>query len=277
MEETVAVLGPKGTFCDRALWQAQEKTGQAVKALYCPSIEAVFDAVGRDCDSGIVPVENTLDGYVQATLDKLLETKASIVGEVYVPVQFSLVGNVKKKEEIKRLYVQFKTKGQCTKLLAELPGVPLVLTESNMESFHKAEEGIAGEAAIVPQHMCAKSRCPWKLENVTDAKNNFTRFFMLDDRPAHEQDLTHGESKMALYVVDAADKPGTLFEILKAFTENNINLAALMSRPTKKDMGTYNFYLELELESRQREVLARTIETLKKQFTIKVLGAYTQI
>ena len=50
-----------------------------------------------------------------------------------------------------------------------------------------------------------------------------------------------------------------------------------MSRPTKKDMGTYNFYLELELESRQREVLARTIETLKKQFTIKVLGAYTQI
>ena len=165
----------------------------------------------------------------------------------------------------------------CMVSRARDPGVPLVLTESNMESFHKAEEGIAGEAAIVPQHMCAKSRCAWKLENVTDAKNNFTRFFMLDDRPAHEQDLTHGESKMALYVVDAADKPGTLFEILKAFAENNINLAALMSRPTKKDMGTYNFYLELELESRQREVLARTIETLKKQFTIKVLGAYTQI
>lgn len=277
MKEQMAVLGPKGTFSDTALWKVQEKTGQPIKALYCPSIEAVFDEVGRTCDCGIVPVENTLDGYVQGTLDKLLETKARIVGEVYVPVQFALVGNVQSKEEIQRIYVQFKAKGQCLQLLSTMPEVPLVLTESNMESYDMAERGISGQAAIVPQHMCRKSACAWKLENVTDAKNNFTRFFVLDDRPAHVQDLTHGQSKLALYVINAADKPGTLFEILKAFAENHINLAAIMSRPTKKGIGTYNFYLEVSVESGQRDLLNRTIEELSAQFTIKVLGAFTQI
>ena len=92
--ENIAVLGPAGTFCDQALAQYRAKTGCKDQALYCASIEGVFHAVAEGCQRAVVPIENTLDGYVQVSLDGLLETKARITGELYVPVQFALVGNV---------------------------------------------------------------------------------------------------------------------------------------------------------------------------------------
>lgn len=272
--ESIAVLGPKGTFCDQAMAEYQKISGQALKAVYCPSIDEIFRAVGRACHCGIAPVENTLDGYVQETLDRLLETDAHIVGEVQVPVQFSLVGNVEQLHDIRRLYVQFKAKQQCSRLLAELPDAGLVLTESNMESYRQAERGVRGEAAIVPQHMCQESGCAFKQESVTDAANNFTRFFVLDDRPVPCRDLAHTKSRTALYVIDAADRPGTLYEILKQFAQNDINLAALMSRPTKKGMGTYNFYLEVSCEGAQYAVLQQVLAALRTTVSLKVLGAY---
>jgi len=82
---------------------------------------------------------------------------------------------------------------------------------------------------------------------------------------------------MALYVLDAADKPGTLFEILRQFAIHQINLAALMSRPTKKGMGTYNFYLEVSVDKAQLPVLQTTIRALKRDFTLKVLGEYAAL
>lgn len=272
--EKMAVLGPKGTFCDQAMAQYQKKTGRALEAVYCPSIDEVFRTTGRACPCGIAPVENTLDGYVQETLDGLLDTSAHIVDEVQVPVQFSLVGNVKAPGDIRRLYVQFKAKGQCSRVLAGLPDAALVLTESNMESYRQAQRGVPGEAAIVPQHMCRESACAYKQENVTDAANNFTRFFVLDDRPAPPKELARTKSRTALYVIDAADRPGTLYEILKRFAQNGINLAALMSRPTRKGMGTYNFYLEVSCEGAQYAVLQSVLNELRKSVCLKVLGAY---
>lgn len=274
---TIAVLGPAGTFCDQALAQYRAKTGCADQALYCASIEGVFHAVAEGCPRAIVPIENTLDGYVQVSLDGLLETRACITGELYVPVQFALVGHVDGPEDIQRLYVQFKAKGQCQKAIEALGDVPLMLTESNMESYQKAERGCEGEAAIVPQHMCAKSACRYKRKNVTDAANNDTRFFVLEAAPAGQKPGTGEKRKMALYVLEAADKPGTLFDILRQFAEHQINLAALMSRPTKKGMGAYNFYLEVSIDQAQRSVLQSTIHALMRTYTIKVLGEYTAL
>ena len=71
-----------------------------------------------------------------------------ITGELYAPVQFARVGNVDSAKDIRRLYVQFKAKGQCQKAIESLGDVPLMLTESNMESYRRAEEGHEGEAAI---------------------------------------------------------------------------------------------------------------------------------
>lgn len=275
--EKIAVLGPAGTFCDQALAGYRAKTGCRDQALYCASIEGVFHAVAQGCPRAVVPIENTLDGYVQVSLDGLLETQACITGELYVPVQFAMVGNVDSAEEIRRLYVQFKAKGQCQKEIECLGDVPLMLTESNMESYQRAEEGRPGEAAIIPQHMYEASRCRFKRPNVTDAPNNDTRFFVLETQPDGLQNRTAPKRKMALYVLDAADKPGTLFEILRQFAIHQINLAALMSRPTKKGMGTYNFYLEVSVDQAQLPVLQSTIRALKQDFTLKILGEYTAL
>ncbi len=274
----IAVLGPAGTFCDQALAQYREKSGCKEDALYCTSIEGVFHAVAEGCPRAVVPIENTLDGYVQVSLDGLLESQAQITGELYVPVQFALVGNVDQADQIRRLYVQFKAKGQCQKWIERyLSNVPLMLTESNMESYEMAERGYEGEAAIIPQHMCTKSQCRYKVDNVTDAKNNETRFFVLETQASRQPLPMAGKRKMALYVLGAQDKPGTLFHILEAFAYNNINLAAIMSRPTKKGMGTYNFYLEVSVEPDQLPVLEHTMEKLKREYELKILGEYQAI
>ena len=84
-------------------------------------------------------MEDVYKRQVQVSLDGLLETKARITGELYVPVQFALVGNVDSAKDIRRLYVQFKAKGQCQKAIESLGDVPLMLTESNRESYQRAE------------------------------------------------------------------------------------------------------------------------------------------
>ena len=70
------------------------------------------------------------------------------------------------------------------------------------------------------------------------------------------------------------DRPGILYDILKAFYNNNINLVSIMSRPTKKNMGTYNFYIELSGDIEEKDIILKTIDEIKMNYDLKLLGIY---
>ena len=276
--EQVAVLGPEGTFCDSAYHAYCHRTsrgGEKPAAVYYGTIDETFHAVGKGCGLGIVPVENTLDGYVQRSLDLLLEQELHIEAELTVPVQFSLAANAASLAEIHTLFVQFKTSGQCRRLTDGMPGMRLVITESNMESFYRAKEGGPGTAAIIPQHMYRPEEWEFGLGNVTDSANNATRFLVLRPGVALLPERLSGSIKVPLYVMPAFDEPGVLFRILKIFNDHRINLVSLMSRPTKKDLGTYRFYLELSGDGAQWQALVQAVSEVGEQFPVKVLGAYS--
>lgn len=284
----IAVLGPKGTFSDKAYLEYKNETEESIDSdilepIYFPTIDEVFNAVSSDaeniCDLGIVPIENTLDGYVQRTLDILLEQDVFILSENKVPVQFSMIGNISDISEINKLYVQFKTNGQCRKFINSLHGIDIITTESNMESFYKIENE-AGAAAIVPRHIAETEKDRYVIDNVTDADKNFTRFVIIKRGAADISKNVNTETdvkvKVPVFIMPATERPGILFEILKEFHDRQINLISIMSRPTKQEMGTYNFYIEIDGFSSQLDLIIEAIEKIKKYNDIKILGIYNE-
>lgn len=284
----IAVLGPKGTFCDKAYIEyAGGNSGVSYEPQYYPTIDEVFSAVTPgDCTMGIVPVENTLDGYVQRTLDLLLEKDIQITDENMVAVQFSLIGNVKEKKDIKKLYVQFKANGQCRQFISSLKDVKIISTESNMESYYSIGDE-KGAAAIVPCHIADKEHDRFIIENVTDARNNHTRFFIVKKGEAdssrveefkrqNQRECDNKKVRIPVYIMPQTDRPGILFEMLKSFNDNSINMISIMSRPTKQELGTYNFYIEIDGLYSQLDVILQTLKEMKKYNRIKILGIYNE-
>lgn len=281
----IAVLGPKGTFSDMAYLQYkrqyEEETGKVLEAEYYPTIDDVFSAVYDDacCELGIVPIENTLDGYVQRTLDLLLEKDVRIIDENTVKVQFSLVANAGDVADIDNLYVQFKANGQCRQFIKSLSGVNIVTTESNMESYYKLED-IKGRAAIVPAHIAeAENSGRLVVDGVTDAENNHTRFVIFKRSSSialGEVKGTKNKVRMPVYIIPKTDRPGLLYEILKEFYDKQINLISIMSRPTKQELGTYNFYIEIDCLASQIGVVREALANIQRYNDIKILGAFEE-
>lgn len=284
MDQSVAVLGPKGTFSDLALAREQERDQSASPPTpcYCKSIDAVFTAVGSSCSAGLVPIENTLDGYVQRTLDLLLETPVRVIGELQIPIQFALIANTPSQQEIRRLYVQFKASGQCRQLVAALQegGAEVVLTESNMASFEQVEHHkIPGDAAVIPVHQRHRATASFVLDNVTDAKHNRTRFIRIV--PAEflpqKEEVIFPEARrirIPLYILPPDDRPGVLYELLRPLHAQQINLVSIISRPTKKHIGAYHFYLELDGPLSQKEQILAVLSQIGQDYPLKMLGVY---
>ena len=282
----IAVLGPEGTFSDKAYLEYAahlEPQGEKLTPEYYPTIDEVFEAVcPGDCHIGIVPVENTLDGYVQRTLDLLLEKQVHIIDENLVPVHFSLVGNVSALEEITKLYVQFKSNGQCRHFINSLKNIKIVTTESNMESYYSVGDE-QGAAAIVPKHIAQKEQGRFVVDSVTDSDKNHTRFLVItkgdvDSKRVESVKEWRDDTKVRIpvYIMPNTERPGILFEILKTFSDNQINLISIMSRPTKQELGTYNFYIEIDGYHSQLEVILESLEHIKSFNNIKVLGIYSE-
>jgi len=273
--EKIAVLGPKGTFSDSASMEYINKLDNKPTQVYYPTIDEAFYSIGKECQLGIIPVENTLDGFVQRTLDFLLEMDLYIESEVRIPVQFSLISNVEYLKDIRKLYVQFKASGQCRNFIDSLDDVSILTTQSNMESFNIVEGGNFGEGAIIPKHMLSCSNANFKIDNVTDSENNYTRFIIVR-QGGIKCDLKNDKSiKVPLYIMPEGDKPGMLFEMLKEFSSKHINLVSIMSRPTKLNMGTYNFYLEIDGKYNQKDIIKESIKKMSKEYKLKVLGFYS--
>lgn len=270
----IAVLGPKGTFSDSACAEYIKESGEDLERVYFPTIDEAFHAVGKSCDVGIIPIENTLDGYVQRTIDLLSEENVYIKKEITIPVQFSLLANCDKKEGIKRIFVQFKANGQCRHFLDSLHGVEIITTGSNMESFYRLGEDKNGDGAIVPMHIAKDAENPLVIENVTDAESNYTRFVVVEagEKLCLEENKPF---KAPIYISPETDRPGMLFEILEGFNKNNINLVSIISRPTKKEMGTYNFFMEIDCVYDKKDDVLNVIESLKENYKVKIMGMYS--
>ena len=275
-----SVLGPAGTFADAAAKKYLSLHPiKNVEIDYHATFDQVYQAVTPD-GIGLLPLENQLDGFVLATLQRLQVADIDEIGEVTVPVNFGLAGKVSNLAEIKRIYVQFKTEGQCQKLLSQLPNAQIITTSSNMVSVAKLRAGEPGDAAIMPQSQLAVQDFAFKLGNVADQTDNNTRFIVfkkqpavlkLPAQPAAEQPA---KFKYAVFVTPPTEEVGVLYQILSYFAKMHLNLVTIMSMPTRRKIGIYSFYIEISGTFDQEAVLVETVKKMTAVYTIHSLGLY---
>jgi prephenate dehydratase len=271
----LAVLGPAGTFSELAAKKYIKNIDNNMEIEFYSTITKAFNAVGKECEFGIIPIENTLDGYVQVALDLLAQSDLYIVKELVIPIQFAFLGNASELSEIKKIYAQFKTQGQCCNFLEQLNSTKIITTESNGESYEAAKVGVVGEGAIVPQYLLNKEKeFSLNIENVTDSKDNHTRFIVLSKNPPkHDHRKTY---KTSIVIMDAKDdKPGILARVLNEFASRDINLTSIISRPTKIGLGKYYFFIDVEGNYDRDENIRQAINKISENNVVKVLGAYS--
>jgi prephenate dehydratase len=265
-----AFLGPAGTFSEEALLRFGEP---GVEPLPCATIGEVFEAVDRGrADGGVMPIENSIEGSVPATLDGLaFDTTLEIQAELVLDIHFSLVAAPGTKlADVTSVVAHPQASGQCRLWLERnLPGRAVTAANSNAEAVQIAVAA-PGVAALGPS-IAAELYGGEVLESgVEDYAGNQTRFVLVG-RGLRERT---GKDKTSLALFMKKDKPGALLMILSEFAYGDINLTKIQSRPTKRQLGDYMFFVDLEGHVEDANVRTALDCLRMKLRTVKVLGSY---
>lgn len=268
---TVAYLGPAGTYSQTAVLK---HFGHAVQGIPLNTIEEVFREVeAGNVQYGIVPIENSIEGGVNQTLDCFIETSLKICAEVLLPIHHHLLSQAENLQTIQTLYSHQQSLAQCRKWLDQyLPQATRIAVNSNAEAARLALEHPQA-AAIAGQSAAELYQLPMLASNIEDNINNTTRFAVLREQTVPPT----GHDKTSLLITAVhADQPGSLFEILQPLAENKINLTRIESRPSRQNLWNYVFFIDIEGHI-QDELIVNALEILKSTASIvKHLGSYPQ-
>lgn len=261
----VGVLGPEGTFSERAAKMRYPRG----ELRYYQDIEDVLLAVEQEkVNIGVVPLENSLEGAVGMTLDALLDLRVMIVGEVTIAVRHCLIGLGT--GDIKVILSHPQALAQCRRYIKRHhPGVELRTTGSTSHAAKLAQE-FPEMAAIAGAEAAPRYGLEVLEKNIQDSDQNATRFALVGRNIPGPT----GRDKTSLAIYLERARPGALWEILGEFAHRSINLTRIESRPSKKGIGDYYFFIDLEghiLDEPVREALSK-IEEMAAQ--VKVLGSY---
>ncbi len=239
----VAYLGPAGTFSEEAV--AHCDLARGAERLPCPTFADAYEAALRgDADAALLPIENSLEGSVGAVLDLLVHRPGLLVRrEVLLPVEQHLMARPGTAlAQVARVLSHPQALGQCAGWLrTNLPGVPLEPTHSTADAARQAAER-AGAAAIAGRAAAERHGLALLAESIQDAEENVTRFVLVtreDERPT-------GRDRTSIAFTLDRDQPGGLYDVLSEFALRRINLSKIESRPTKRAMGHYVFYVDFE-------------------------------
>ena len=265
-ELRIAYLGPEASFTNLA---AQKKFGSQVSYVPCLNIAEVFQMVENgNCDYGVVPIENSIEGAVTHTFDILVDSELKICSQVMLEISHNLLARTTI-DKVKKVYSNPHVFGQCRRwLLDELPKAALI----EVASTTKAAQIVAKEknAACIASLMAAKVYSLRVLKKgIEDSSHNVTRFLVLGntDCPLTGQDRTS-------VLFSIKDKVGALHAMLTPFERNRINLTKIESRPSKKRAWDYYFFIDFEghrEEARVKKALTQLEDMCKY---LKILGSY---
>ncbi len=264
----ISFLGPKGTFTH----EAASIIGDNLIP-YC-TIPAVLESVVNDESLyGVVPIENSIEGPVGITLDSLANKfDLKIFKEIIIPINQNLIVNPgTKMEDVEDVYSHAQAIAQCQEFI----------TQNNIQPHYaistaNAAKNIIGDKtkAAIGNSMAAEL---YDLEilkhDIQDTDNNETRFVVVS-KEDHEPT---GRDKTSIIFSIYEDKPGALYDVLGIFQKNNINLTKIESRPSKKGLGRYLFFIDY-IGHRNDAIFEDIISEInEKTYFLKILGSYPQM
>lgn len=279
-----ASLLPKGTFSDEAAQYFFR--GMPVELKYKKIISDAFKAAaGGETDWCIVPIENTIDGSVSLHVDWLVhEVDLPIRAEWVFPAVQNLVGRRGelsdgeggdwRPEKIAKVLSHPVAMAQCYEFLrARLPHAELETLGSTAEAIRAVHDNPGrGWAAIGTKTAAADYGLDVLEEGVTDHDNNYTRFLLVGNKPFDKPGAT--SHKTSILITLPEDYPGALHQVLSAFSWRRINLSKIESRPTKKKLGTYYFFIDIEMSLDTVLLPAAIAEIEAIGCQVRILGSY---
>lgn len=263
----IAYLGPKYTFTHLA---SMKKFGSSVTYVGCGNITDVFNEVEKlRADYGVVPIENSIDGAVNHTLDMFADSDIRICSEIYLEISQSLLAKDADIKKIRRIYSKAEVFAQCRSWLeanlhkAELIDASSTAMAASIASRMKASACIASELAAKEYGLKVLCR------GIEDSAHNVTRFLVIgrnDVKPTR-----HDKTSIMFSVKDRA---GALHDMLVPFKKYGINLTKIESRPSKVRAWEYYFFLDLEGHAEDPKIKKALAELGRTAAFLKVLGSY---
>jgi 3-deoxy-7-phosphoheptulonate synthase len=267
--QKAAFLGEIGSNSHKACVQY---FGSQVTPLSMSSFKEIFESVNSGkADFGVVPIENSLAGSVHENYDLLLEYEFKIIGEITLRIKHNLIGHPGTMiEEIKRVHSHPQGFRQCRQFLERHPNWEHVFVTDTARAVRQIKEtGSKADAALAGKDAADVYGMAVIEEGIETNPRNFTRFVIISARP-----LANGKKKKSSLVYSTGNQPGALFETLKIFADNGVNLVKLESRPIHGKPWEYMFYVDLEGDI-ESESLAPVLTQLKEKTDyLKVLGCY---
>jgi len=263
----IGVLGPEGTYSEMAALAM----GFPEDALcYFTNIEDVArDLIERRLNCGVIPLENSIEGSVGAALDLLLTLPLQITREIILPIRHFLAAL--EGADIQVVYSHWQAIAQCNAFLRAF-GREVVAVSSTSQAAHMASEDRRA-AAIASSRAVERYHLQIVEADIQDAKENSTRFVVVTRRGGKVPDREDLKTSIVLEL--KRNRPGALYEVLNVFAERQLNLTKIESRPAKRSLGEYLFYIDLEGSASDSAVLG-ALDALQKHVSrFKVLGSYT--
>jgi prephenate dehydratase len=270
---SIAHLGPSGTNAETAaLAYAAHLAKQGLEARLCPypSIAQTLQSVGRkQVDLAVAPVENSTEGSLTITLDSLWQFDGlQIQQELILPISHALFSTGSSLQGIKTVFSHPQALAQCQKWLEKnLPSVQLIPTNSTTEALQQINQDPT-LAAIAAPRAAKLYNLPILAEPINDYPDNCTRFWVVGLTPS-----TSG-SRISLGFSVPQNVPGALVKPLEVFAKRGINLSRIESRPTKRVLGEYLFFIDLEASLEDLSTQEALAELINYTEVVKIFGNY---
>lgn len=270
-DASVACQGVAGAYsqiaCDRLF--------KRPSILYFSSFDAVFSAIESGlCRYGVIPLENSTAGSVNAVYDLMMHHNFRIVRSVRIKVDHSLLVNPgTKREEIREIYSHQQAISQCEKYLQGFPNARIIPCENTAVAAKIVSESGRRDAAALSSRACGKLYGLDCMDSsVQDMDNNFTRFICI----SKQLEIYPGADRTSLMAV-LPHEPGSLYKLLSRFYALGLNLNKLESRPLPNRNFEFMFYFDLETSvySPQFLQLMGEMPTLCEEFSY--LGSYSEV
>lgn len=263
----VSLLGPKGTFSE----EAALKFFKNPEMIYRGDIDGIFeDVLGGVADYGLVPIENSLEGSIGVTLDLLLKKDVKICGEVVIDVRHSLLAMPGMSlEEVKEVISHPHALAQCRGFVRKHSLKTKNYPSTAGAAREVAEKKLRGVAAVAPERAASLYGLEVIKRDIQDEDFNQTRFLVI----ALADGAVTGNDKTSI-IFALTHEPGSLYRALESFALAGINLTKIESRPSRKALGDYVFYIDFE-GHRRDEGVKEVLRKLRERVAfLKVLGSY---
>lgn len=268
----LAYLGPENSFS----YQAANLVKTTEQLIAFPSIPLCIDALmNHFVDYAIVPIENSLEGSVHASIDRLYDQNdCQVQAELILPIHQQLIGY--DVNNIEKILSHPQALAQCQKFLSlYYPNVQLEAVQSTTTAIEMvAKQKEAKIAAIGSRQAAIAYQLPIIAENIQDNVYNQTRFWILGRHSFVPKQLTLLEKKLTLYITLPSNLPGALHKVLSAFAWRDLNLSKIESRPQKTKLGEYFFIVDVEYTKNAKlyEYAIEELQALGCQ--VQVIGIY---